>query len=52
MTQGYFKRHKRSRDVFNIDFSKVFKEIAEVGSLVMIGLCVVLFMYSTWVSDL
>lgn len=34
--------------MFNIDFSKAFKEMTEVGSLVMIGLCVVLFMYATW----
>lgn len=38
----------RSRNVFNIDFSKAFKEIAEVGSLVMIGLLVVLFLYASW----
>lgn len=34
--------------MFNIDFSKAFKEIAEVGLLVMIGLFVVLFLYATW----
>jgi hypothetical protein len=29
--------------MFNIGFSKAFKEIAEVGSLMLIGMCVVLF---------
>lgn len=34
--------------MFNIDFSKAFKEMAEVGSLVMIGLFIVLFLYASW----
>ncbi len=34
--------------MFNIDFSKAFKEIAEAGSLTLIGLLVVLFLYATW----
>ena len=34
--------------MLDIDFSKAFKEIAEAGSLTLIGMCVVLFLYATW----
>lgn len=34
--------------MLDIDFSKAFKKIAEAGSLMLIGLCVVLFLYATW----
>jgi hypothetical protein len=34
--------------MFNIDFSKAFKEIAEAGLMVIIGLCSVLFLYASW----
>ncbi len=32
--------------MFDIDFTRAFKEIAEVLALAMIGLCVVLVLYS------
>lgn len=37
-----------NKNMLDIDFSKAFKEIAEAGSLALIGLCVVLFLYAIW----
>ena len=44
----FSKAFKEVEKVFNIDFFKAFKEIAEAGLMVIISLCSVLFLYASW----